>query len=47
MGGAYSTHEMKNAYKILAGKHEWKRPVTRPRCKWEDNSTRDLRETGW
>jgi hypothetical protein len=24
--------EMKNAYKILVGKPEWKRPFGRPRC---------------
>jgi hypothetical protein len=26
----------RNAYKILVGKSEGKRPLERPRCKWED-----------
>jgi len=29
MGGACSTHDMRNAYKILVGKHEGKRPLGR------------------
>jgi hypothetical protein len=28
---------MRNAYKILVGKPEMKRPVGRPRRRWEDN----------
>jgi hypothetical protein len=28
---------MRNAYKILVGKHVGKRPLRRPRHKWEDN----------
>jgi hypothetical protein len=32
-----------NAYKILVKKPEWKRPLKRPRRKWED-SIRNLRE---
>jgi hypothetical protein len=35
-----------NAYKILAGKPERKRPRGRPRRRWEDNIRMDLRETG-
>jgi hypothetical protein len=38
--------EMINIYKILVGKSEWKRPVWRPRRRWEDNIRMDLRETG-
>jgi hypothetical protein len=26
-----------NAYKILVGKPEGKRPLGRPRCRWEDD----------
>jgi hypothetical protein len=29
--------ELINAYKILVGKPEGKRPLGRPRCRWEDN----------
>jgi hypothetical protein len=27
----------RNAYRILVGKPEGKRPIGRPRCTWEDN----------
>jgi hypothetical protein len=37
---------MRNAYKILVGKLERKRPFGRHRRKWEDNIRIDLRETG-
>jgi hypothetical protein len=36
--------EMKNAYSILVGKPEGKRPHRRPRCRWEDNIRMDLRK---
>jgi hypothetical protein len=39
--------EMRNAYKILVGKPEGKRPLGRQRCRWVDNNKRDLREMGW
>jgi hypothetical protein len=39
--------EMRNAYNILVGKPEEKRPHRRHRCRWEDNIRTDLRETGW
>jgi hypothetical protein len=29
--------EKRNAYRILVGKPEGKRPLGRPRCRWEDN----------
>jgi hypothetical protein len=46
MGGACSTNggENRNAYRILVGKPEGKRPLGRPR--WEDNIKMDLREIG-
>jgi hypothetical protein len=39
--------EMRNAYMILVGKPEGKRPLGRPRHRWLDNSKIDLREIGW
>jgi hypothetical protein len=37
--------EKRNAYMILVGKPEGKRPLERPRHRWEDNIKMDLRET--
>jgi hypothetical protein len=39
--------EKRNAYMILVGKPEGKRPLGRPRCRWMDNIIMDLREIGW
>jgi hypothetical protein len=39
--------EMGNAYSTLVGKPERKRPLGRPRHRWEDNIRMDLREIGW
>jgi hypothetical protein len=39
--------EKRNAYSILVGKPEGKRPLGRPRHRWENNIKVDLRETGW
>jgi hypothetical protein len=36
--------EMENMYSILVGRSEGKRPLVRPRCRWEDNIRMDLRE---
>jgi hypothetical protein len=36
-----------NAYRILVGKPERKRPLGRPRRRWVDNIKIDLREIGW
>ena len=35
-----------NAYRVLAGKPEGKKPLGRLRCRWEDNIKMDLREVG-
>jgi hypothetical protein len=35
-----------NAYRILVGKPEGKRPLGRPRRRWMDNIKMDLREIG-
>jgi hypothetical protein len=37
----------RNAYKILVGTPEGKRPLGRPRHRWEDNTKIYLRERGW
>jgi hypothetical protein len=36
----------RNKYKILLGKPEGKRPLVRPRRRWVDYVTMDLREIG-
>jgi hypothetical protein len=36
-----------NAYRILVGKPEGKRPLGRHRSRWENDIKMDLRETGW
>jgi len=38
---------MRNAYKILVGKPERKRPLERPMHRWKDNIKMYLREIGW
>ena len=37
----------RNAYRISVGKPESKRPLGRPRRRWEDNTKMDLREVSW
>jgi hypothetical protein len=39
--------EKRNAYRILGGKPEGKRPLGRSRRRWVDNIKMDLREMGW
>jgi hypothetical protein len=36
----------RNAYRVLVGKPEWKRPLERPRHRWEDGIKMDLGEVG-
>jgi hypothetical protein len=38
--------KVRNAYKILVGKPEGKRPLGRSRVRWENYVRIDLRETG-
>jgi hypothetical protein len=48
MGGPCSTNgEKRNAYRVLVGKPEGKRPLGRPRRRWVDNIRMDLGEVGW
>jgi hypothetical protein len=39
--------EKRNAYRILVGKPEVKRPLGRPRRRWVNNIKMDLRERVW
>jgi hypothetical protein len=39
--------EKRNAYRILVGKPEGKRPLGRPIRRWMDNIKMDLREIVW
>jgi hypothetical protein len=39
--------EGRNLYRVLVGKPEGKRPLGRPRRRWEDGIKMDLREIGW
>ncbi|KAJ4433925.1 hypothetical protein ANN_16239 [Periplaneta americana] len=39
--------ESRNAYRVLVGRPEGKRPLGRPRRRWEDNIKVDLREVGY
>jgi hypothetical protein len=39
--------DMRNAHKILVGIREGKRPVARPKRRWEDNIRLDLGAVGW
>jgi hypothetical protein len=39
--------EMMNAYSLMVGKTEGKRPLGRPRRMWVDNINTNLEEIGW
>ncbi|KAJ4428377.1 hypothetical protein ANN_24396 [Periplaneta americana] len=39
--------ESRNAYRVLVGSPEGKRPLGRPRRRWKDNIKMDLREVGY
>jgi hypothetical protein len=41
-GHMADTGEERKAYKVLVGKAEGKRPLGRPRCRWEDGIRMDL-----
>jgi hypothetical protein len=38
--------EGRGVYRGLVGKPEGKKPLGRPRCRWEDNIKMDLQEVG-
>jgi hypothetical protein len=39
--------EGRGAYRIFVGRPEGRRPLGRPRCRWEDSIKMDLQEVGW
>ncbi|KAJ4439560.1 hypothetical protein ANN_07687 [Periplaneta americana] len=39
--------ESRNSYRVLVGRPEGKKPLGRPRRRWEDNIKMDLREVGY
>jgi hypothetical protein len=39
--------EGRGAYRILVGRPEGRRPLGRPRHRWEDNIKMDLQEVEW
>jgi hypothetical protein len=45
--GSTNGGEKRNAYKIMVGKPEGKRPLGRPRRRWVDYIKMDFREIGW
>jgi hypothetical protein len=48
VGGACSTMgEGIGAYRILVGTPEGRRPLGRPRRRWENNIKMDFQEVGW
>jgi hypothetical protein len=48
MGGSCSTNgREENAYRLLVGKAEGKRPLGRPRRRWVDNIRMDVGDVGW
>jgi hypothetical protein len=45
-GACRALGEIRNSYKILFGKPEWKRPVGRPERRWEVNTVMDPAKWG-
>jgi hypothetical protein len=43
-GDVVRTWQLRNAYKILVGEPESKRPLGRPSRRWEDNVKLDIKE---
>ena len=43
----YVARSGRGAYRVFVGKPEGKRPLRRPRFRWEDNIKMDLEEVGW
>jgi len=43
-GHVVQTGERRGIYRVLVGKPEGKRPLGRPRCRWDDNIKMHLQE---
>jgi hypothetical protein len=41
------TEDTRNSYKMLVGKHDDKRPLERPKHRWEHNIKAYLKEVGY
>jgi len=39
--------DRRGAYRVLMGRPEGKRPLGRPRIRWEDNIKMDFQKVGW
>ena len=39
--------DKRDAYRFMVGRPEGKRPLERPKHRWEDNTKIDLKEVGW
>jgi hypothetical protein len=47
MDSSCSRYEKRNEYRVLVRKTVGRRPLGRPRRRWEGNIRMDLRETVW
>ena len=48
MSGTCSTYgERRGVFRVLVGNPEGRRPLGRPRLRWEDNIKMDLQEVGY
>jgi hypothetical protein len=45
-GHVAHVEEGRGVYRVLVGRPVGKRPLEKPRCRWEDNIKMDLREIG-
>jgi hypothetical protein len=46
-GNVAHTGERRDMYRVSVGKPEGKRPLVRPRRRWEDGIKMDIWEIGW
>ena len=47
IGRAYCTNGQEKRCIHTFGKPEGKRPLVKPKCRWESNITKDLKEISW
>ena len=46
-GHVWRVGDRRGVYRVLVGKPEGKRPLGRPKCRWENNIKMYLQEVGW